>query len=198
MEYDVYLADTDNVFHQLRGHYLKLNREEHFEFSTFKKPEKEKKPVEGEILERKPMQVNILEARMRKLHYMKMRKKGATLEEDESEKNLQTANSSGYYSLDELWTKLSTNDAAREKNEPKMKSWRQLSEDEQRESLKEFTDKFKDAMDPEVWKELRKDLLNNLKEGNFATNSVINWHKGTQKILEISGLVINPACFYWN
>jgi len=198
MDSDVYLNDEDNIFHQLRGHYLLINKREHFDFDTFKKPEKEKKKTDPTIPERKHMQVNILEARMQKLQYIKLRRKGGALDEEESDqKNLQSLNTNGYYSLDQLWTRLEANDAAREVDEPKMKTWRQLTEDEQRDKLKEFTDKFKELMDAEVWKELRKELFKQLKDGNF-NNGQINWHKGTQKILEISGLVINPACFYWN
>ena len=195
MDYDIYLKDVDNVFHQLRGHYLQMNMESHFEFPVFKKPEKKK--VESLLPDRKPMQVNILEARMQKLQYIRLRRKGGVLEEDDELKNLQTANSSGYYSLDDLWTKLNVNDSCAG-NEQKMKTWRQLSVDEQKDKLKEFALKFKDEMDPDVWIEMKRDLYKHLKEGMFDNSSVINWHKGTQKILEISGLVINPACFYWN
>lgn len=197
MDYDIYQKDVDNVFHQLRGHYLKINIDSHYEFPTFKKPEKEKKKVESPIPDRKPMQVSILEARMQKLQYIRLRRKGGVLEENDEQKNLQTANSSGYYSLDDLWTKLNANDNTGS-NEQKMKTWRQLDFEEKILKLKEFANKFREEMDLEVWKEMKKDLYKNLKDGNFDNNTVINWHKGTQKILEINGLVINPACFYWN
>lgn len=196
MEFDVYLSNTDNIFHQLRGHYLKLNIEQHSDFSVFKRPEKKKPEPVGP--EKKNMQVSILDARLQKMQYLKLRRKGAALDEENAEKNLQTVNSSGYYPLEHLWEKLSENDSVRGDDEPKQKTWRQLSEDEQIEKMREFSEKFKDLMDPEVWKELKKDLMKHLKEGYFLTSTTINWHKGTQKILEIPGLVINPACFYWN
>jgi len=199
MDSEIYLSNTDNIFHQLRGHYLKLNKEEHSDFTTFCRPPKPEKKRDPSVPERQNMQVNIFEARLRKLQYVKLRKKGGALDEESSEKNLQTASSSGYYSLDDLWKKLSVNDADRESGEVvKGKSWRQLSLDEQKMHLKEFIDKFRDSMDLEVWREMRISLIKQLKEGAFDVPGIINWHKGTQKILEISGFIINPACFYWN
>jgi len=198
MDSEPYLKDDDNIFHQLRGHYLELNKMEHYEFGTFKKPEKEKKKVVSNGVEKKHIQVNILETRMKKLQYIKLRRKGGALEEEEGDqKNLQSANINGYYSIDQLWEKLDANDVSKS-DETKMKNWRQLSDDEQKTKIKEFTDRFKEMMEPEVWKELRKQLVKQLLDGDFSNNSTINWHKGTQKILEISGLVINPSCFYWN
>ena len=193
MEYESYINDVDNIFHQLRGHYILVNMREHFEFPDIKKPEKIKKE---ESSDKKMMQVSILEARIKKMQYIKMRRKGEkTEEESNGEDNLQSINSGGYYPLEQLWEKLNANDIICD--DEKKKSWRVLTEDEKKEHLKEFAEKFKDLMDPEVWKEMRRDLIKQLKDGNFDNNNVINWHKGTQKILEISGLVINPACFYW-
>jgi len=198
MDYQIYLDNEDNIFHQLRGHYMRLNIEEHIDFDVFRKPAKPEKRVDGPVLEKKSMQINIFEARMQKMNYIKMRRKGIALDEENETKNLQTINSSGYYTIDDLWDKLSANDISREKNEPKNKSWRQLTEDEQKAALKEFMDKFKDEMDVEVWRELRRDLVKHLREGDFNNNTVINWHRGTQKIIQVNSLVINPACFYWN
>ena len=172
---------------------MRLNVEEHTDFTVFKKPEVKKVEVD-----RKNMQVSILEARMQKMQYMKMRRKGSALEDDEYSKNLQAVNSSAYYSLDHLMSKLGDNDILKGKETVKEKTWRQLNEEEQTEKLIEFAEKFKLAMEAEVWKDLKKELLKHLKDGNFLTSNTVNWHKGTQKILEIPGLVINPSCFYWN
>lgn len=198
MDFDQYISNTDNVFHQLRGYYLKLNKEEHFDFDIFGRPEK-KVVVQEETSEKLPMQINILKSRLQKMNYVKMRRKGMKLENEETEqKNLQNINNVSYFTVDQLMEKLSANDKVETVDETKHKTWRQLTEDEQKEKLKAFTEKFKDQMDPEIWKELRKDLMKNLKDGNFANSTIINWHKGSQKILEINGLVINPVCFYWN
>ncbi len=198
MDYESYLNDTENIFHQLRGHYLRLNMEEHFDFDVFRRPEKEER-VLADVVEKLPMQINILKSRLQKMNYIKMRRKGMRLENEEAEqKNLQNSNNVSYFTVEQLMEKLSANDKIEKDDDTKYKTWRQLSEDEQREKLKEFSEKFKDDMDPEIWKELRKDLYKNLKEGNFDNSTVINWHKGSQKILEINGLVINPVCFYWN
>jgi len=195
MEYEVYLNDEDNVFHQLRGHYLRLNRDMHFDFDTFKKPEKEKKVVDTP--DKKNIQVSILEARIQKMQYMKMRRKGVALDEENVQKDLQSINSQGYYSLDHLWEKLKENDDINGDEEKQMKYWRQLTYEEKQEKLILYCDKFKELMEMEVWKEMKESLMENLKEGLITSNNVV-WHKGTQKIMEISGFVINPTGFYWN
>ena len=41
------------------------------------------------------------------------------------------------------------------------------------------------------------ELIKKYKEEFFDKKNLINWHKGSQKIMEIKELVINPACFYW-
>jgi len=186
-----YLGDVDNIFHQLRGHYLRLNKMLHPDF---------KFGVEEEVkigVDRKPMEVSILEARIQKMRYFKMRRKGENLVEDEeSSRNLQLGGPTKYYSLDEIMSKLSENEVDKD-NKKKEKGWRQLTEEEQLEKLKEFTEKFKDKMDIEIWKELKKELVKKYKEEFFDKKNLINWHKGSQKIMEIKDLVINPACFYW-
>jgi len=192
----VYLSEMDNVFHQLRGHYLRLNILEHSDFIP--EPELVEEVPLKVVEERRPMGESILAAKMRKLKYIKLRRKGGkTEEEDEPEKNLQTQGLSSYYSLDLLWKKLGENDES-EKDGKKEKSWRQIGHEKQIEQLKEFSEKFKDSMIPEIWMEFRKNLLIEHSEGRFENASNIEWHKPTQRILEIKGLVINPACFYWN
>ena len=116
--------------------------------------------------------------------------------DESTEKNLQASASTGYYPLDQLWGMLSQNDD-KSKEDIKKRNWRQLPEEEQIEQMKIFTDKFKDLMNPDVWKDLRSEMMRMLQEGEFEKKQVIDWHKGSQRILEINGLVINPACFYW-
>lgn len=188
-----YLGNLDNVFHQLRGHYLQINIEHHPDFEVVRE---EPKFTPQQLEPKKSMQVNIFESRMRKMAYMKLRKKGDNATDESTEKNLQTSASTGYYPLDQLWGMLSQNDD-KSKEDLKKRNWRQLPEEEQIEQMKIFTDKFKDLMNPDVWKDLRSEMMRMLQEGEFEKKQVIDWHKGSQRILEIKGLVINPACFYW-
>jgi hypothetical protein len=82
-------------------------------------------------------------------------------------------------------------------DETTIKSWKQLTLDEQKIKIIEFAEKFKNIMDKEVWEQFKKDIIQKLKNKYFITNSIINWHKKSQTILEIDKLVINPSCFYW-
>lgn len=91
--------------------------------------------------------------------------------------------------------KLSENDTVDEAD--KLKAWRQLSLDEQKEKLVAFAEKFRMIMDKDVWDEFQKDLIKKLKTKYFVSSSIINWHKNSQSILEINNLVIHPSCFYW-
>ena len=85
-----------------------------------------------------------------------------------------------------------TNDEA-----DKLKAWRQLSLDEQKEKLVAFAEKFRMTMDKDVWDEFQKDLIKKLRAKYFVSRPIINWHKNSQSILEINSLVIHPSCFYW-
>lgn len=191
---ELYLENTQNVFHQLRGHFLAINQLYHDNFippQVEEKKKDERTPVsnDGVVVVKKPLQLNILEARMQKLQYQKMRKKGGQTEE-EGVPNLQ-ANTNGYYSMDFLWNKLSQNDIVPDKEE-KLLNWNKLDEDVQKTKLREFLDKFKMNMDSEIWKEMVKDVMHKRKTLN------ITWHKKSQKIMEIGKLVINPSCYYWD
>jgi len=94
-----------------------------------------------------------------------------------------------------LMDKLSENDTVDEAD--KLKAWRQLTPDEQKDKLIAFAEKFKTTMDKDVWDEFQKDLFKKLKAKYFVGSSIINWHKNSQSILEINSLVIHPSCFYW-
>ena len=185
---ELYLSNKNNIFHQLRGHFLTINQ---FNHSDFILPVVEEKVRKSDVSDKKPLQIGILEARMQKLQYQKMRKKGGQTEEEKAP-NLQTvSNTNGYFSMDFLWKKLAQND---EENpvEEKLLNWNKLDDEVQKQKLKEFLDKFKINMDTEIWKEMVKDVMH-----KRNTISVV-WHKQSQKILEISNLVINPSCFYWD
>lgn len=91
--------------------------------------------------------------------------------------------------------KLSENDTVDQTN--KLKAWRQLTPDEQKDKLIIFAEKFKMTMDNDVWEQFQKDILKKLKEKYFVSRLIINWHKNSQSILEINSLVIHPSCFYW-
>lgn len=91
--------------------------------------------------------------------------------------------------------KLSENDTVDESD--KLKAWRQLTLDEQKDKLITFAEKFKMTMDTDVWDEFQKDLFKKLKAKYFVSRLIINWHKNSQSILEINSLVIHPSCFYW-
>jgi len=185
----LYENSHDNLFHQMRHHYIKLNISLHREFEDKIIPQIEKVAVD------KPsIQGTILQARMKKMQFMKVLRKGISIDDDK-ETNLQTAKTNGYYSYNQLMDKLSENDTVDEAD--KLKAWRQLSQDEQKDKLIAFAEKFKTTMDTDVWEEFQKDILKKLKEKYFVSRIIINWHKNSQSILEINSLVIHPSCFYW-
>ena len=186
----LYENSHDNLFHQMRHHYIKLNISLHREFEDKIIPQIEKVAVD-----KPPIQGTILQARMKKMQFMKVLRKGISID-DEKETNLQTAKTSGYYSYNNLMEKLSENDTVDESD--KLKAWRQLTPDEQKDKLITFAEKFKMTMDTDVWDEFQKDLIKKLKAKYFVGSSIINWHKNSQSILEINNLVIHPSCFYWN
>ena len=186
----LYENSHDNLFHQMRCHYIKLNISLHHEFEDKVIPQIEKVAVD-----KPPIQGTILQARMKKMQFMKVLRKGISIDDDQ-EMNLQTAKTSGYYSYNQLMDKLSENDTVDEAD--KLKVWRKLTPDEQKDKLIAFAEKFKMTMDKDVWDEFQKDIIKKLKEKYFIGSSIINWHKNSQSILEINGLVINPSCFYWN
>ena len=184
---EIYINDTKNIFHQLRGHYLKINIDRHTDFVNEIVKKEEITPIY-----KKPMQMKILEGRIHKLKYEKLRKKGEQIDEEKLP-NLQTQilpSPYGYYTLDYLLDKLKENDAP--VNEIKLYTWRQLSEETQKIKMQEFLNKFKKEMDEEIWFEMSKDVFRNLK------TMTITWHKNSQKIMEIPNLVINQSCFFWN
>ena len=186
----LYENSHDNLFHQMRHHYIKLNISLHHEFEDKVIPQIEKVAVD------KPsIQGTILQARMKKMQFMKVLRKGISIDDDQ-EMNLQTAKTSGYYSYNNLMEKLSENDTVDESD--KLKAWRKLTLDEQKDKLIAFAEKFKMTMDTDVWEEFQKDILKKLREKYFVSSSIINWHKNSQSILEINSLVIHPSCFYWN
>ena len=185
----LYENSHNNLFHQMRHHYLKLNISLHTEFEDKVIPQIEKVAVD-----KPPIQGTILQARMKKMQFMKVLRKGISIDDDQ-ETNLQTTKTSGYYSYNQLMDKLSENDTVDQAN--KLKAWRQLTPDEQKDKLIIFAEKFKMTMDNDVWEQFQKDILKKLKEKYFVSRLIINWHKNSQSILEINSLVIHPSCFYW-
>ena len=185
----LYENSHDNLFHQMRHHYLKLNISLHREFEDKIIPQ-----IEKVVVDKPPIQGTILQARMKKMQFMKVLRKGISIDDDK-ETNLQTAKTNGYYSYNQLMDKLSENDTVDEAD--KLKAWRQLAPDEQKDKLIAFAEKFKTTMDKDVWDEFQKDLFKKLKAKYFVGSSIINWHKNSQSILEINSLVIHPSCFYW-
>jgi hypothetical protein len=185
----LYENSHDNLFHQMRHHYLKLNISLHHEFEDKIIPQ-----IEKVVVDKPPIQGTILQARMKKMQFMKVLRKGISIDDDK-ETNLQTAKTNGYYSYNQLMDKLSENDTVDEAD--KLKAWRQLTPDEQKDKLIAFAEKFKTTMDKDVWDEFQKDLFKKLKDKYFVGSSIINWHKNSQSILEINSLVIHPSCFYW-
>jgi hypothetical protein len=185
----LYENSHDNLFHQMRHHYIKLNISLHHEFEDKIIPQ-----IEKVVVDKPPIQGTILQARMKKMQFMKVLRKGISIDDDK-ETNLQTAKTNGYYSYNQLMDKLSENDTVDEAD--KLKAWRQLTPDEQKDKLIAFAEKFKTTMDKDVWDEFQKDLFKKLKAKYFVGSSIINWHKNSQSILEINSLVIHPSCFYW-
>jgi predicted transcriptional regulator len=191
---EIYLSNKDNIFHQLRGHFLKINIERHGEKSTIL--EEKKIPVNS----LQQMQMKILEGRMQKLKYEKLRKKGenevegaAGGTEEDVKTNLQKYGSSvGYYTIDNLLDRLKQNDVVPIEEEKKPLSWKDLSEDDQKLKMREFILQFRSGMEEDVWVEMSKDVFRNMK------TIPITWHKKSQKILEIPNLVIHQSCFFWN
>jgi predicted transcriptional regulator len=191
---EIYLSNKDNIFHQLRGHFLKINIERHGEKSTIL--EEKKIPVNS----LQQMQMKILEGRMQKLKYEKLRKKGenevegaAGGTEEDVKTNLQKYGSSvGYYTIDNLLDRLKQNDVVPIEEEKKPLSWKDLSEDDQKLKMREFLLQFRSGMEEDVWVEMSKDVFRNMK------TIPITWHKKSQKILEIPNLVIHQSCFFWN
>lgn len=185
----LYENSHDNLFHQMRHHYLKLNISLHREFEDKIIPQ-----IEKVVVDKPSIQGTILQARMKKMQFMKVLRKGISIDDDK-ETNLQTAKTNGYYSYNQLMDKLSENDTVDEAD--KLKAWRQLSQDEQKDKLIAFAEKFKTTMDKDVWDEFYNDILKKLRAKYFLGSTIINWHKNSQSILEINSLVIHPSCFYW-
>ncbi len=185
----LYENSHDNLFHQMRHHYLKLNISLHHEFHDKNIP-----IIEKVAIDKPPIQGTILQARMKKMQFMKVLRKGISIDNDQ-EINLQSTKTNGYYSFNQLINKLNENDSVNEID--KLKVWKQLTLDEQKDKLISFTEKFKMNMDKDVWDEFQKDVLNKLKAKYFVSQHIINWHKNSQSILEINSLVIHPSCFYW-
>ena len=191
---EIYLSNKENVFHQLRGHFLKINIERHGEKSTIL--EEKKTPVNS----LQQMQMKILEGRMHKLKYERLRKKGEKIEagdapitEEDAKINLQKYGSSvGYYTIDNLLERLKQNDVVSIEEEKKPLSWKDLSEDDQKLKMREFLLQFRSGMEEDVWVEMSKDVFRNMK------TIPITWAKKSQKILEIPNLVIHQSCFFWN
>jgi predicted transcriptional regulator len=191
---EIYLSNKDNIFHQLRGHFLKINIERHGEKSTIL--EEKKIPINS----LQQMQMKILEGRMHKLKYERLRKKGEKIEaggdpitEEDAKNNLQKFSSSiGYYTIDNLLDRLKKNDVVQAEEEKKPMSWKDLSEDDQKRKMREFLYQFKSGMEDDIWLEMSKDVFRNMK------TIPITWHKKSQKILEIPNLVIHQSCFFWN
>ena len=191
---EIYISNKDNVFHQLRGHFLKINIERHGEKSTIL--EEKKIPVNS----LQQMQMKILEGRMHKLKYERLRKKGEKIEagnapitEEDAKNNLQKYSSSiGHYTLDNLLDRLKQNDVVPIEEEKKPPSWKDLSEEDQKCIMREFLQQFKTGMEEDIWVEMSKDVFRNMK------TIPITWHKKSQKILEIPNLVIHQSCFFWN
>jgi hypothetical protein len=191
---EIYLSNKENVFHQLRGHFLKINIERHGEKSTIL--EEKKIPVNS----LQQMQMKILEGRMHKLKYERLRKKGEKIEaggapitEEDAKNNLQKYSSSiGHYTLDNLLERLKQNDVVQAEDEKKPPSWKDLSEDNQKLKMREFLQEFRSGMEEDIWVEMSKDVFRNMK------TIPITWAKKSQKILEIPNLVIHQSCFFWN
>ena len=189
---EIYLSNKDNIFHQLRGHFLKINIERQCEKFTIL----EEKKISINPLQQ--MQMKILEGRMHKLKYEKLRKKGENEvegvgTEEDIKTNLQKYGSSvGYYTLDNLLEKLRQNDVVSIEDEKKPLSWKDLSDDDQKRKMREFLLQFKGGMEEDIWVEMSKDVFRNIKI------APITWHKKSQKILEIPNLVIHQSCFFWN
>lgn len=186
----LYENSHDNLFHQMRHHYLKLNISLHHEFE-----DKDIPKIEKVVVDKPPIQGTILQARMKKMQFMKVLRKGISINNDQ-EMNLQTAKTNSYYSYNQLMEKLSENDTVDEND--KLRAWKQLTYDEQKQKLIDFTDKFKMMVDADIWEQCQKDILKKLKMKYFISSQIINWHKNSQSILEINNLVIHPSCFYWN
>ena len=184
---EIYLENEDNIFHQLRGHYLTINMMRHPDFIIKSEVKKEKKSSD-----KKSMQVSILEGRMQKLKYEKLRKKGGQTEEEKPINLQNRSTTGGYYSMNFLWEKLGENDIPTE--DVKLKSWKQLNEDEQKQKITDFIGNFKSDMENQIWKEMFKDVLKKY----LSNDLTVNFHKNSQKIMEIEKLVINPSCYYWN
>jgi len=191
---EIYLSNEENIFHQLRGHFLKINIERHGEQSIIL----EEKKIPTNSLQQ--MQMKILEGRMQKLKYERLRKKGEKLEagstpitEEDAKNNLQKYGSSvGYYTIDNLLDRLKQNDVVAIEEEKKPLSWKDLSEEDQKRKMREFIQQFKSDMEEDIWLEMSKDVFRNMK------TIPITWAKKSQKILEIPNLVIHQSCFFWN
>jgi len=191
---EIYLSNEENIFHQLRGHFLKINIERHGEQSIIL----EEKKIPTNSLQQ--MQMKILEGRMQKLKNERLRKKGEKLEaggipitEEDAKNNLQKYGSSvGYYTIDNLLDRLKYNDVVSVEEEKKPLSWKDLSEDDQKRKMREFIQQFKSDMEEDIWVEMSKDVFRNMK------TIPITWAKKSQKILEIPNLVIHQSCFFWN
>jgi len=191
---ETYLSNKENVFHQLRGHFLKINAERHGDQSIIL----EEKKIPTNSLQQ--MQMKILEGRMQKLKYERLRKKGEKLEaggspitEEDAKNNLQKYGSSvGYYTIDNLLERLKQNDVPPIEEEKKPPSWKDLSEEDQKRKMREFLQQFKSDMEEDIWLEMSKDVFRNMK------TIPITWAKKSQKILEIPNLVIHQSCFFWN
>ena len=191
---EIYLCNKENIFHQLRGHFLKINIERHGEQSIIL----EDKKIPTNSLQQ--MQMKILEGRMQKLKYERLRKKGEKLEaggtqitEEDAKNNLQKYGSSvGYYTIDNLLERLKQNDVVPTEEEKKPPSWKDLSEEDQKRKMREFLQQFKSDMEEDIWLEMSKDVFRNMK------TIPITWAKKSQKILEIPNLVIHQSCFFWN
>ena len=196
---EIYLSNKDNIFHQLRGHFLKINIQRHGEILS---AVDEKKSNLFPVNPLQQMQMKILEGRMQKLKYEKLRKKGEKIDasgatitctEEDIKNNLQKYGSSiGYYTLDNLLEKLKQNDVVPIEDVKKPPSWKDLSEEEQKIKMREFLQQFRTGMEEDIWVEMSKDVFRNIKTIS------ITWHKKSQKILEIPNLVIHQSCFFWN
>lgn len=189
---EVYLSNKDNIFHQLRGHFLKINIERHGE----KLAAIEEKKIPTNSLQQ--MQMKILEGRMQKLKYERLRKKGekpveGSGTEEDNKINLQKYGSSvGYYTLNNLLDRLQQNDVVPNDEEKKPPHWKDLTEDDQKRKMRDFLQQFRSGMEEDIWMEMSKDVFRNIR------TIPITWHKKSQKILEIPNLVIHQSCFFWN
>ena len=200
-----YLSNKDNIFHQLRGHFLKINIEKHAELykddTILFSAEKKSHPQAVNPLQQ--MQMKILEGKMQKLKYEKLRKKGENIDATggttvstatgaPEDTNLQKFGSSiGYYTVDNLLDRLKANDAP-EDTTIKLLNWKDLPEEDQKRKMRDFLQNFKSDMEEDIWVEMSKDVYRN------NTTISITWHKKSQKLLEIPNLVIHQSCFFWN